>query len=468
MVRLFFCIILFSILLSGCSENIVPRFIWGSGSTEVTRYATGLTDEEKVELALKRKKELRTIRKGDYMTLKNNPEQALLYYKNVLEELPDDIVIRRKIAHVYYLLRDYKNAYENYHKVPINELKEDEQKELLQSLFLDDLRLDRLTELWKLELTSTDRDYYKTLDTCYSGIHNCIVNIEAYTGKTTRILTLQRIIKNSTQISPDYQYRNFLVAAELYKQWAYRATDILTKEILSKRPNYTEVRKLRGFSLFELGRYTEARDILLVYLESHPEDLESIIRLGDIYSALGDFTSSSLYLNNVIAAGYKNKSEIERRLAYNYAALGDQAGMLKVLSYLIQESDVTEDDYAVAISLALREWENIRAYAWSYAAIEKYKNSPILTPLYLSALRLNDKASEIPVFVSTLPDDLQKNPLIQLEHAISLYELGQVDIALPIFTAIHELDSTVDWAIEAGEYIRAIEAYKSQTGAIQQ
>ena len=157
----------------------------------MTRYATGLTDEEKVELALKRKKELRTIRKGDYMTLKNNPEQALLYYKN---------------------------AYENYHKVPINELKEDEQKELLQSLFLDDLRLDRLTELAKLELTSTDRDYYKTLDTCYSGIHNCIVNIEAYTGKTTRILTLQRTIKNSVQISPDYQYRNFLVAAELYKQ----------------------------------------------------------------------------------------------------------------------------------------------------------------------------------------------------------------------------------------------------------
>lgn len=49
-----------------------------------------------------------------------------------------------------------------------------------------------------------------------------------------------------------------------------------------------------------------------------------------------------------------------------------------------------------------------------------------------------------------------------------MYELGQVDMALPIFTAIHELDSTVDWAIEAGEYIRAIEAYKSQTGAIQQ
>lgn len=467
MVRIFFIIFFLSFLLSSCIEQVIPG-LGGSGATMVVQYATGITDDEKVDLAIKRKKELRNIRKGDYMTLKNNPEQALLYYKNVLEELPDDIVIRRKIAHVYYLLRDWKNAYDNYHKVPLGELKEEEQKELLQSLFLDDLRLDRLGELVRFDLTTTDRDYYQTLDTCYSGIHNCIVNIESYTGKTTRILTLQRTIKKSVQISPDYQYRNFLVAAELYKQSAYRAVDILTKEILSKRPNYTEVRKLRGFSLFELGRYTEARDILLVYLETNPDDLESVIRLGEIYAAIGDFTTSSLYLNNVITAGYKNKSEIERRLAYNYAAIGDTVGMLKVLGYLIQETDVTEDDYAVAISLALREWENIRAYAWSYASIEKFKNSPILIPLYLSALRLNDRATEITTYVDTLPDDLAKNPLIQLEYAIALYEEGNFDRAFPIFTAIHDLDPTVDWAIEAGEYIRIIETYKSQSGSIQQ
>lgn len=72
-----------------------------------------------------------------------------------------------------------------------------------------------------------------------------------------------------------------------------------------------------------------------------------------------------------------------------------------------------------------------------------------MIPLYLSALRLNDKSAEIAVFVSTLPEELQKNPLVQLEHAISLYEIGNIDQALPIFTAIQELDSTVDWAIEA-------------------
>ena len=53
------------------------------------------------------------------MTLKNNPEQALAYYQAALEQLPDDIVIRRKIAHAYYLTRNWKDAYANYARVPL-------------------------------------------------------------------------------------------------------------------------------------------------------------------------------------------------------------------------------------------------------------------------------------------------------------------------------------------------------------
>ena len=89
------------------------------------------------------------------------------------------------------------------------------------------------------------REYYQTVDICYSGIHNCIVILEAYSGSNTKLQDLR-------QISPDFQYRNFLVAAEFYKQSMYRITDILTAEILSKRPNYIEVLKLRGFALYEL------------------------------------------------------------------------------------------------------------------------------------------------------------------------------------------------------------------------
>lgn len=80
----------------------------------------------------------------------------------------------------------------------------------------------------------------------------------------------------------------------------YRAADILATEILKNRPDYNEVRKLKGFALFELGKYTLSRDILLNYIEQNPKDLESIIKLGEIYATLGDYTTSSLYLNNAI------------------------------------------------------------------------------------------------------------------------------------------------------------------------
>jgi tetratricopeptide (TPR) repeat protein len=53
------------------------------------------------------------------MTLKNNPEKAIAYYQTALEQLPDDIVIRRKIAHAYYLSRNWKDAYMNYARVPL-------------------------------------------------------------------------------------------------------------------------------------------------------------------------------------------------------------------------------------------------------------------------------------------------------------------------------------------------------------
>jgi hypothetical protein len=105
--------------------------------------------------------------------------------------------------------------------------------------------LDRIGELARYELDDVTRDYYKIVDTCYSGIHNCIVGIEAYTGSSSQVQSLQKIIEKSTQISPDYHYRNFLVVAEFYQYSMYRVTDILAAEILSKRPNYTEVRKLR-------------------------------------------------------------------------------------------------------------------------------------------------------------------------------------------------------------------------------
>ncbi len=466
MLRFIFGIIFVSLLLSSCMENILVRTDISTMTLSGAQYATGITDTEKVKLAIDRKRELRTIRKWDYMMLKNNPEQAIAYYTAALEQLPSDIVIRRKIAHAYYQSRNWRDAYTNYARVPLSELKENEYSELFQSLFADDTRLDRITELSKYILDTPTREYYQHIDICYSGIHNCIVSIETYTGSSMRILDLQKSIRSAIQISPDYQYRNFLVATELYRQRAYRAVDVITNEILTKRANYTEVRKLRWFALYELWHYSEARDILLSYLESNPLDIETISRLGEIYVYLGDYTTSNLYLNNAVTAWYPHKTELERRLAYNYAAQGDSVSMLKVLSYLLQEPDVTEDDYAVAISLALRQGENIRAYAWSYTSIARFPGSQILVPLYISALRLNGRSEEIPPYIHTLTDELAWHPLIQLEYAKSMLDEGKIVEALPIFMSIRNQDPTTDWGMEAASEIQHITILQNQTGSL--
>ena len=52
--------------------------------------------------------------------------------------------------------------------------------------------------------------------------------------------------------------------------------------------------------------------------------------------------------------------------------------MMKVLGYLLQEEDVTEDDAAVAISLALEEGENLKAYVWAENTFKKYPESNII------------------------------------------------------------------------------------------
>ena len=139
--------------------------------------------------------------------------------------------------------------------------------------------LDRLGELTKLNLSTGSLDYYRTVDTCYTGIHNCIVAIESYTGSEDRMLDLASQIRKAEKITPDYPYRNLLVAAKYYEEGMYRASELLLREILRDRPDYMEAKKMLGFSLYSLGKYEEAKKYILAYLESSPRDKDSILYL---------------------------------------------------------------------------------------------------------------------------------------------------------------------------------------------
>ncbi len=74
-------------------------------------------------------------------------------------------------------------------------------------------------------------------------------------------------------------------------------------------------------------------------------------------------------------------------MAYNYYTLMDLPSMIKVLRYLIEEPDATEDDFAIAVYISIDTGDSAQALDWVNAGIEKFPESSRLYALKARALR---------------------------------------------------------------------------------
>lgn len=450
-------------LLVSCSVTSSWNPTKNTNITQSGVYRSELDPDERIALAKKRRSYINGIRKWDFYSLRNAPEEALAYYLSVQEKLPDDQVVRKKVAHVYYTMKDWWRSYREYVGVPLFELSENERNEMLASLFFDDSTFDRLWELDKLQLLSGTLDYYRTVDTCYTTMDACKKEIDAYTGSEQRINELKAQIQAAGKLTPDIQYRNLLIAGTFYKQWMFRASEKILADILAERPDYTEVKKMLGFSLFELGKYEWAKKYLLEYLERNPSDIETIIRMGEISAKIGDYVASNLYLNNAITAGYMPKTNLERRLAYNYSLLWDTVGMLKVMNYLLQEADATEDDFAVGVSLAIQDGQYTRAVSWARAGLDRFADSTLITPLYVQSLRLNGEIDNASAIIQNMTEeDMVENPNFLLEKAIILTEYGDYSQAKDLFRELVALEDWPDIVTESELFLDRISVLESQ------
>lgn len=115
---------------------------------------------------------------------------------------------------------------------------------MLQSLFFDESQLDRIGEILKIPMGTGSREYYRITDTCNTGIHNCIIAIQSYSGSSENIRDLQEVITGAILITSDYQYRNLLVAAKFYEQKMYGVSSRIAQEILKNKPDYMEAVKI--------------------------------------------------------------------------------------------------------------------------------------------------------------------------------------------------------------------------------
>jgi tetratricopeptide (TPR) repeat protein len=429
-------------------------------SSEVVSIATveqSLTDEEKADLAKNRRKEIWLIRTWDYFLSTNQPDEALIRYLEALEKLPGDIVLEKKIAHAYFLKKDFTNSHKYYLEVPFLELKSEEKKEFFQAIVFDESIPDPLVEITTFPISESEREYYTIVSHCLWAIEICAKEVAAYTGTSLEIISLQDALLNAPKISPDIAYRNFSLATAFYLLKEYRVSSEMSRKILVDRGDYFDIQKLRGFSLFELGKYYEARTALAAYLENVPNDLETIVRLSEISTLDKDYVQANLYLNNAINAWYHGKTNLERQLAYNYSALWDTASMIKVLSYLISEPDALEDDFAVAISLAFSRGENARAYVWSMQWLEAFPGSTKLTALYMTALRIIWRGDEVEKFVQTLSWDILATPLVMLERWINHFDSGSYQEAQIFLEEVERADPDSDFGQEATNYLLQVE-----------
>lgn len=161
-----FLIILAMVFLFSCSkETIDTQNIESLPLPE--KYSSTLDEEKKVELARERRKEQMQLRKGDYMMSKHNPEAALEFYLPLVAKLPDDIVLYKKIANAYFLLKNWEKAYSYYVRVPLSELTEEDQSNMILSLFYREDAIDKNNELQKFAFTDEQKDFYNVMTRCY-------------------------------------------------------------------------------------------------------------------------------------------------------------------------------------------------------------------------------------------------------------------------------------------------------------
>lgn len=398
-----------------------------SDGTGIEYAQTGQTREERLEEAKRRKSFRSFIRKGDYFSLKNEKEAALRYYLSVYARLRNDDVVERKIGQTYFELKDYQNAFKYFVRVSYVDLADEEKAQFISSLLFSDQIADKKAELKKIPLSSDEQEYYGFVSVCQTNTHDCVTGLQAYTGGYDPIKKLKEPIDTYSKVTVDYQYRNALLSGIFFGAKQYLAAANFAREIVDKRPDYRVAYKMAGYSYYELGRYADAKQMLEKYYSYDPKDTNIAYTLGLVNFMLADYSTSNLYFNTAVINGYTPKTELERRLVYNYYLLGDKQSTFKIFRYLLEEPDVSEDDYVIAVQIATELRDGAKSFLWANKGIEKFPSSDML---YAERGNIYRVRNDLDYALADLNQSITLNP----RNANALFGLGALYFAKSEYT----------------------------------
>lgn len=136
--------------------------------------------------------------------------------------------------------------------------------------------------------------------------------------------------------------------------------------------------------------------------------------------------------------------------------------MMKVLGYLLQEEDVTEDDFAIAISAALTDGDFTHALSWSDIGNMKFPNSLMLGPLAVRVARESGELDRAQNLLANMDEkSLLANPNFLLEKAKLFYDKKDYVSAKKLFEELKDMDGWTDLAYESDVYLARIKDLES-------
>ncbi len=336
---------------------------------------------------------------------------------------------------------------------------------MLSALMFDESIAIKSIEIRKLGLSQDETDYYSYIENCYTGIHNCVVSLDSYSGSYEPTRKLKNIIDTYMKVSSDFHYRNILLAGAFFEFKEYLAGAKIAAEIAEKRPDYKIAYKIAGYCNYELGKYKEANTHLGKYYAFDTKDVSTAYTLGLTNYYLEDYATSNLYFNTAVMNGYTPKTELERRLVYNYYTLGDKKGMFKIFRYLLRESDVGEDDFIIAVHIATEENDRSKGFLWVNQGIEKFIDSDMLYALRGNLYLLNDDLDHSAEDLNKAYSINARNPATTLGFAKLHFVKNNYTSAKEYIQSTKEIDPDGIFGEEAEELLKKIEDAETANGS---
>lgn len=393
---------------------------------------------------------------------------ALTKYLQVYREIPSDQEINLKLWDIYYALNKFSKANTYYEKIKsypsLNKSKA--VVSYLNANKASSLTISEINEeINSFELNSEESFYYKNWAICVFDFSECRKNFQDYFAEHDRKVAAWEEIKDYSadlenvkeafenyynfQID-DLTYKWALITWAFYENGFYAAALWTAQEILAENPDYKPILKIAAKSAYELWDYISAKSFLIKYNKIQTNDSEASYFLWRVYEKLNEHLLSTIHFNKAIKIGYKDLTDVRRRLIFLYFELENNKKMLSTFKELIDSNspDLDINDYNLAIYYHIINDDFETSLKYSELAKTKYPDSELFY-WYYAWISLQD--TEIDEIKETIIENNidkwleinPKNPMIIMTKW--MYEFHKEDYKDAIKTFEDALDNDESW-----------------------